>query len=141
ITRFMEGLYEDPQKELAYTRDYIKWHYGLYEFGMWIIADHKGRVLGRAGFEQKEDPDYPELGFLIRKDMQGRGLAYEVCKALMEYAAANIERAGVRSFCHKDNLASKKLLQKLGFYETGSEGERLCWVYEFDRATGMERSE
>ncbi|MCR5282355.1 MAG: N-acetyltransferase, partial [Lachnospiraceae bacterium] len=46
ITRFMEGLYEDPQKELAYTRDYIKWHYGLYEFGMWIIADHKGRVLG-----------------------------------------------------------------------------------------------
>ena len=136
ITRYMEGLYEDPQKELAYTQEYIKWHYGLYEFGMWIITDHKGRLLGRAGFEQKEDPDYPELGFLIRKDMQGQGLAYEVCKALMDYAAAYIDRAGVRSFCHKDNIPSRRLLQKLGFHQVSRDGGQLCWEITFDSLNG-----
>ncbi len=115
ITRYMENLYEDKNEELSYTRDYIKWHYGLYGFGMWIITDHEGRLLGRAGFEQKEDADYPELGFMIRKQEQGKGLAHEVCSAILTYAHDRFEWKGVRSRCHPENEASIRLLNKLGF--------------------------
>ncbi|MBR4759554.1 MAG: GNAT family N-acetyltransferase, partial [Lachnospiraceae bacterium] len=115
ITRYMEDLYEDKNEERSYTRDYIKWHYGLYGFGMWIIADLRGRLIGRAGFEQKEDADFPELGFMIRKQEQGKGLAFEVCDAIISYVKERFEWKGVRSRCHPENEASICLLKKLGF--------------------------
>ncbi len=118
ITRYMEDLYEDPREEIKYTEDYIKWHYGLYGFGMWIVTDMEGRITGRAGFDQKQE-DEPYLGFMIRKDMQRQGLAYEVCDALMKYAAGNINIGGIRSLVHSDNIASGALLQKLGFEHIG----------------------
>lgn len=127
ITRFMEDLYEDPEQERTYIRDYIKWHYGLYGFGMWIITDQKGEILGRAGFEQKEEEGVPELGFMIRKDCWQKGLAYEVCSALLSKIPARFEWKAVKSRCHRENTASVALLQKLGFTRLSCEGEDLLW--------------
>ncbi len=134
ITRYMENLYEDRNEELSYTRDYIKWHYGLYGFGMWIITDHKGNLLGRAGFEQKEDADYPELGFMIRKKEQGKGLAFEVCVAILSYAREHFEWKGIRSRCHPENEASIRLLKKLGFQREDVPADEEgydCYLMEF----------
>ena len=125
ITRFMEPLYENPEQERAYVRDYIKWHYGLYGFGMWIITDLHNRIIGRAGFEQKEDPDFPELGFMIRTGMQRQGLAFEVCSSLLSYARRSMEIKGIRSICHRENRASRNLLRKLGFVLRKGQTERL----------------
>ena len=37
ITRYMEGLYEDREKELEYTRSYIQHAYTFWGYGTWII--------------------------------------------------------------------------------------------------------
>lgn len=123
ITRFMEPLYENREEERAYVRDYVKWHYGLYGFGMWIVTDRQGRIIGRAGFEQKQDADLAELGFMIRADRQRQGLAYEVCSSLLLYAREHMEKKGIKSICHRDNKASAALLQKLGFSLCSGEKE------------------
>ena len=34
ITLYMEGLYAKKEEEIAYTRDYIRYQYGIYDFGM-----------------------------------------------------------------------------------------------------------
>ena len=115
ITRYMEGLYDDPDQEKSYVRDYIRWHYGLYGYGMWIVTDLKGRIIGRAGFEQKEDEECPELGFMIRSGRQREGLAYEVCSSLLLYARDHLKKNKLKSICHRENVASRLLLEKLGF--------------------------
>ncbi|MBO4338132.1 MAG: GNAT family N-acetyltransferase, partial [Lachnospiraceae bacterium] len=126
ITRYMEDLYENMDEEIKYTQDYIKWHYGLYGFGMWIVTDKAGRIIGRAGFDQKEEKE-PHLGFMIRKDMQRQGLAFEVCSALMEYAASHFDVPGIISLTHPQNTASASLLKKLGFTCKEAEDTMVHW--------------
>ncbi|MCR4690291.1 MAG: GNAT family N-acetyltransferase [Lachnospiraceae bacterium] len=135
ITAYMEPLYEDREKEEAYTRDYIKWHYGFYGFGMWIVTDKTGMILGRAGFEEKGD-GIAELGFMIRKQSQRQGYAYEVSKGLLTFFIREYPEYRIRSMCHKDNTASVNLLTKLGFIterENGKEngGENPCIFWEY----------
>ena len=48
ITRFMEPLYADRKQEEDYTRAYIENIYGFYDFGMWIVEDHRSRRRGYA---------------------------------------------------------------------------------------------
>ncbi|MCR5418387.1 MAG: GNAT family N-acetyltransferase [Lachnospiraceae bacterium] len=126
ITRYMENLYADPDEERAYTRDYIKWHYDLLGFGMWIVEDRQGRIIGRAGFDQKEE-GVIELGFMIRADEQRKGYAYEVCSALLFYGYSTYGWKGMKSRCHRDNEASIGLLKKLGFVPLREEDNHIVW--------------
>ena len=117
ITLYMEGLYAKKEEEIAYTRDYIRYQYGIYDFGMWIIEDRQtGEVIGRAGFDLRPDREDAELGYMIRKDRQGQGLAYEVCAAIITYAKEELGFEKLFARTLKENLASAALLKKLGFH-------------------------
>ena len=51
MTRYMEGLYADPEDERRYLKDYIDKVYSLLGFGIWTVAlRDSGTVIGRAGF-------------------------------------------------------------------------------------------
>ena len=116
VTAYMENLYEDPDQERAYTKDYIKNHYGFYEFGMWIIEEkHTGKIIGRAGLDMIAKKENPQLGFVVRRECQRKGYAYEVCRAILSYAHEELGFDTVEATCHACNLASVNLLCKLGF--------------------------
>lgn len=121
ITEFMEDLYENREDEMAYTKDYIRCHYGFYDFGMWIVTDKEtGLIIGRAGFDMRQGYEIPELGFMICREFQKRGYATEVCKALLAYGKAQLGFKEVGSFTNPANTASVCLLEKLGFvYQCG----------------------
>lgn len=117
ITLYMEGLYAKKEEEIAYTRDYIRYQYGIYDFGMWIIEDRQtGKAIGRAGLDLIPDREDAELGYMIRKDRQRQGLAYEVCTAILVYAKEELGFAKLFARTRKENLASVGLLKKLGFH-------------------------
>ncbi len=117
ITLYMEGLYAKKEEEIAYTRDYIRYQYGIYDFGMWIIEDRQSReVIGRAGLDLRPDREDAELGYMICKDRQGQGLAYEVCAAILTYAKDELGFENLFARTRKKNLASAALLKKLGFH-------------------------
>lgn len=119
IPRFMEDLFENPEDEIQYTKNYIRTIYGFYGFGLWtVICKETNEVVGRAGISMREGFDIPELGFLISKEYQGIGLAYEVCSAIIEYAKKELGFDTLQALVHPDNTKSISLLRKLGFSVT-----------------------
>lgn len=116
ITKYMENLYENREDEIAYTEEYIRCHYGFYDFGMWIVEDREtGLVIGRAGFDMRQGYEDPELGFMICTEYQNKGYATEVCRALLSYGKEKLGFEQIGSFTDPSNQASVRLLLKLGF--------------------------
>lgn len=128
ITAYMEDLYETKEEEIAYTKDYISCHYRFYEFGMWIIEDKfSGRILGRAGLDMVEGKETPQLGFVVRKDLQKQGIATEVCQAILKYANDTLGLKHLEATCDERNAASVSLLKKLGFKPAGVALGTMTW--------------
>lgn len=133
VTRYMEGLFEDREKEAEYTRAYIRNMYGFYGYGMWIIEEKKkGRIIGRAGIENREEEEEPEIGYLIAREEQGKGYALEVCLAILDYAKEQLGFSKMACYVHPENEASKGLCRKLGFEYRGQKesGGKVFSFYE-----------
>ena len=116
VTRYMEGLFPNKEQERQYIRDYIENVYEYYEFGTWLIhRKEDGRLIGRAGFNYRPGFDAVELGFIIGEPYWRNGYAYEVCNHLMEIGKSVYEFDRVQAMVKKENKASIRLLEKLGF--------------------------
>ena len=116
ITEYMEPLFLDPEEERAYQAMYIRNIYGLYGYGVWtVIEKESGGIVGRAGVAPREGCEEPELGFVIGREWQRKGYAYEVCKAILDYMKTAFSIDRVIAVVHQDNQASIGLCEKLGF--------------------------
>lgn len=136
ITRYMEGLYEDREQELEYIRSYIQNAYKFWGYGTWIIERKEDRkIIGRAGFNLREGFEKPELGFVIGKQYQRQGYAYEVCKTLLEIGKNDYEFEAVQILVKKENQPSVSLCKKLGFEfvnKVMEQGEEyLYYIYQY----------
>ena len=69
-----------------------------------------------------EDDDYCELGYWLGFEYWGKGYATEACNALLNYAKTNTSYKHFKANVYKGNTASSKVLEKVGFKQTG-EGE------------------
>lgn len=115
ITRYMEPLFEDRDEEIEYTKSYIKNVYEFYGFGMWTVVEkNTGKVIGRAGVSYREGFALPELGFMIGKEFQRKGYAYEVCSAIVNYMYENYDMEEILIFIEPQNTPSIFLAKKLG---------------------------
>lgn len=134
VTRYMENLYEDREKERAYIAEYRKNMYGFYGFGIWtVLLKETGEIIGRAGLDMRAGFEEPELGFLIGVPWQGRGLAEEVCKGVLFYAKAALEFTHVQAMAEPENEVSLILLYKLGFTPVGEYVDRDITYQRFVR--------
>ncbi len=128
VTEYMDRLYENPEEERAYARDYIEQVYGFYQFGIWTVEEREsGEVIGRAGICYREGYEEPELGFVIGVPWQGRGYATEVCREILRYAYEEFGFERVLAFVQPENLASMRVCDKLGMEKLGEviqEGRR-----------------
>jgi len=116
ITEHMEDLYEDRDAERAYIREYIDKIYGFYEFGVWtVIEKESGQVIGRAGLSYREGFEEPELGFVIGVPWQGKGYAFEVCAAILDYGREELGFENFQALVEPGNVPSLRLCDKLGF--------------------------
>lgn len=134
ITRYTEGLYQDREKERAYIKEYISQVYELCGFGIWAVVDKvTGRLIGRAGLSWREGFETPELGYIISADYQRKGIATEVCDAILKFAGKELQFPLIRVLFERENTASFKLCRKLGFKEAEDvliEGKEMCqYVY------------
>ena len=116
ITQYMEGLFEDRQKELEYIKSYIENAYKFYGYGTWqLIQKETGEAIGRAGLNLRDGFEEPELGFVICEEQQKKGYAYECCRKILEIAYEEYEIKDVQALIREGNLASIRLCEKLGF--------------------------
>lgn len=89
-----------------------------------LLAVHlrdTGEVIGYCGLagDESRPPDEPELAFELLRSAHGRGYATEAGAAVVAWAGA----AGMRRLWAAVwdwNVASRRVLEKLGFQETGA---------------------
>lgn len=111
---FMEPLFEREEEE-EYQRNYIRNIYGLYGIGLWtVILKETDSVIGRVGIEYTTADGCVELGFVVDAAVRRRGLAYEACSGVVDYARALPDVDRVIARVRKDNTASQNLCRKLG---------------------------
>lgn len=117
VTDYLEGLYPFDE-EVEYEKKYIDNIYGFYGYGMWLVClKAADEVIGRAGIETRSgmEDDTVELGYLIDPQYQGRGIATEVCGAIVEYAVRTLKKTRIVSRVHPKNKASVALMKRLEF--------------------------
>lgn len=120
MTRFMEGLFEDPEDEKRYQKDYIKKVYGLMGFGVWtLVRKEDMRVIGRAGYSVRNGFDEAELGFLVGKEFQRQGYCMEALRAIMDYGRDVLGFDSVQTLVKAENAVSIHICEKLGFKKIG----------------------
>jgi len=118
ITEYMESLFPEREQEIAYIEDYITHVYEFYDFGVWtVLSKETGEVIGRAGISYRDGCDIPELGFVIAVPWQRKGIAFEVCSAVLEYGRDVLGFETVQALVEEGNLVSLYLCEKLGFHQ------------------------
>jgi RimJ/RimL family protein N-acetyltransferase len=75
---------------------------------------HQARVIGRSAFWSGN-----EIGFLFHRATWGRGFAREAVGAMLRYGFESLGFTAARADVDPDNTRSLRLLDRLGFKETG----------------------
>ncbi len=78
-------------------------------------------LVGAIGLHKKDGPEF-ELGYWIGKPYWGRGIASEAAKAVMQWASQKQGITEIVACYFEDNPASGRVLGKIGFSHTGTEG-------------------
>lgn len=79
-----------------------------------FIIEHEGRVIGDVGAGR-----LPDFGFIIHPDYWGRGFATEASLACIAHIFRNAAATELRADVDPRNVASLRVLARLGFVETG----------------------
>ena len=79
-----------------------------------FVIEHEGRVIGDVGAGR-----LPDFGFMLRQDCWGKGFATEASRAFIDHAFRNTAATELRADVDPRNTASLRVLDRLGFAETG----------------------
>ncbi len=79
-----------------------------------FVIEHEGRVIGDVGAGR-----LPDFGFMLRQDCWGKGFATEASRAFIDHAFRNTAATELRADVDPRNTASLRVLDRLGFVETG----------------------
>jgi RimJ/RimL family protein N-acetyltransferase len=108
----------------------VPWPYRLEDATAWTAASpasdvprflifahdhHTPRLVGAIGI----DGEGHDLGYWITPSAWSRGYATEAGRAVVAIARDTLRLPYLRASCFSDNPASRRVLQKLGFRETG----------------------
>ena len=83
----------------------------------WVLeSKDTAELIGTVGLRNFEiEEDYAEIGYDMHPDFQEDGYMSEAFKAILNFAAKQMELKFVEAFTHKDNNASIALLEKFNF--------------------------
>ncbi|MBE0579237.1 MAG: GNAT family N-acetyltransferase [Devosia sp.] len=79
-----------------------------------FVIEHEGRVIGDVGAGR-----LPDFGFMLRRDCWGKGFATEASRAFIDHAFRNTAATELCADVDPRNMASLRVLDRLGFVETG----------------------
>lgn len=132
--RFLEAPSEDTAKEKKILEAYIDRVYRLCGYGHWaVLSRQTGELVGRIGFSFPNSsapgpaPD-ASFGYLVRKDWRGKGIAREVCAALIEYGFSQLGFERIGADTALSNTASDKILRSFGFREVARREDQRYYI-------------
>lgn len=93
--------------------------YAQHGYGMWLVENLQGDAIGLCGLIKRDFLTETDLGYAYLPEYFGQGYAYEAASAVLAYAAKHTALKTLVAIVSPDNLASKSLLEKLGFAQDG----------------------
>lgn len=115
VYRFLGGIeMQNPQALEKRCAFYIECH-EKFGFGFCLmIWKETGEVIGWSGLQPLEDTGEIEVGYGMKRDFWGRGIATEAARAWLEYGfnVAGLER--IVAIAVPENAASWRVMEKLG---------------------------
>lgn len=93
-----------------------------------VVEKETNTIVGDIGFKGKPSEEHTvEIGYGIIPAAQNKGYATEAVSTLIEWAFASGQVKKIIAECLHDNLASIKVLEKLGMKKIGQEGNMIKW--------------
>jgi ribosomal-protein-alanine N-acetyltransferase len=120
VTRYLPASKVTPVERSRRVYEMFTGHWPRHGYGIWAVTEKAtGVFLGQAGLNHIDEIAETELDYALARDSWGRGLASEAAEAAVRFA---FERAGLArliGFVVPENVASRRVLEKLGFaFET-----------------------
>jgi RimJ/RimL family protein N-acetyltransferase len=133
VARFLWECAETPEKGRKYAAAFIDLGRMRHRFGMWSIQDKESAEFHGWAELSKLRPwsgpsDEIALSYVLRRASWGRGIATEAAGRLLRHAFEVCELEGVMAVAMRGNVASKRVLKKIG----------MRWVAERTTAEGVE---
>ena len=130
----MAGLLGDAEVMQFYpapkTREqagqWIEWNlrnHAEHGYGLWIVETADGEFVGDCGltWQLVNGVRMLEVGYHVRKDMQGLGYASEAAAACRDFARDELLAAELVAIIHPDNTASRRVAEKIGMTRTNDD--------------------
>ena len=91
--------------------------YAQHGFGLWaVILKENGKLIGDCGLvvQEVDGVEEVEIGYHIRRDLWGQGLATEAAQACRDYGLSHLDCEKLISLINPANIASRRVAQKIG---------------------------
>jgi ribosomal-protein-alanine N-acetyltransferase len=123
VMRYLTGKPETRDETLAMIGR-VKARWAEWGFSWFSLFDKdSGDLIGAAGVQylglDKANPH--EIGWRLRKDRWGQGLASEAAQRLATFAFDDLDAPLLCSVCHTENKLSARVMERLGMRYTGEE--------------------
>lgn len=89
-----------------------------YRFAITLLSQHTCRGLLKISRQWEAIREW-EVGWAIHPDEWGRGYATEAAWIVMDWAFTQLDVHRIVAFCHVDNVASVRVMEKLGMHQDG----------------------
>ncbi|HEY3342101.1 MAG TPA: GNAT family N-acetyltransferase [Anaerolineae bacterium] len=121
VTRLIGGPFSRQQVQERLEREIANQNrYGVQYWPIFLLST--GEHAGCCGLRPyRLAQKLYEIGFHLRKAFWGQGLALEAARAVMNHAFCQLDATGLFAGHNPANLASRRVLQKLGFHYTHDE--------------------
>lgn len=105
-----------------------------YQFELAVCLKAENLLIGGCGIRRDTElSNVANLGWAINPEFQNKGYATEAAKALVEFGFKKLKLAVIYANCDTRNIASYKVMQKLGMQNVGlSKGDRIIDSQIFD---------
>ena len=127
-SRVHQYLGGNPFTDIQQTKDLIIFLQRQYtEIGVcrWaMIKKEDGAFVGWVGFRLLKETinqhsNYYDFGYRLRSKYWGQGYATEAASVALQYGVKTLQLKDVFAMTHPENMASRKVLEKIGMKFTG----------------------
>jgi ribosomal-protein-alanine N-acetyltransferase len=113
-----------PHQDIEVTRDLVSSSLAAYEAQQgleWAVTlRNDRRAVGKFGHWRWSRPHFrSEIGYILRRDLWGQGLAREGLAALCDFGFTQMQLHSIEAQLDPGNLASLRLLEGAGFTREG----------------------
>lgn len=134
VKQYIDDMEEYLEVELVKHKAYIRNVYGFYGYGLWGVFNRDGSALiGRCGIQNNiiDGKEEIELSYLLDVNHWGMGYALECTRAVLSYAAQELEINRIVAVIDKYNTRSIKVAQRIGmsFEKEIEYHDRKCYLY------------